>query len=316
MASESPASAAVPAPDASVSGFVPSKDDVAHSSVDLLILMDVTGSMGAYIEAAKETCVKTANEIRAQEPNAKYRIGFVGYRDLGDADRLDIIPFTEDVEAFQAKLAPVKAWGGADTAEDVAGGLHKALDAEWRAHTCIIMMVADAPGHGRDINGGCDDNYPDGDPSGLNPCSMLNEIATRGYDFYFMRCASNVDAMVAAFSSSYETGRQNPDQIFSVLDLAPQGYPAEAAGRMTGYHDIPSAYPGGLIPVGSSSFPSSPFPSFSSKADAVAPAGCAGATHEESYMPESRGAEAGGVSSAFSDAVMSSVKRSLAARKG
>jgi hypothetical protein len=45
------------------------------SSVDVLILMDCTGSMGAWIDAAKKTALATASQLRKDMPKATFRLG-------------------------------------------------------------------------------------------------------------------------------------------------------------------------------------------------------------------------------------------------
>lgn len=57
-------------------------------------------------------------------------------------------------------IARSNATGGGDAAEDVAGGLKKALSLAWKGDTRIIIHIADAPAHGSEYNGGCNDNYP------------------------------------------------------------------------------------------------------------------------------------------------------------
>ena len=47
----------------------------AETTIDVCILMDCTGSMERYIEAAKRTSVRTAQEIKTELPKARYRLG-------------------------------------------------------------------------------------------------------------------------------------------------------------------------------------------------------------------------------------------------
>ena len=50
------------------------------TSVDVLILMDCTGSMGHWIQAAKTESVSIATDIRKEAPQAKFRLGMLGTR--------------------------------------------------------------------------------------------------------------------------------------------------------------------------------------------------------------------------------------------
>jgi len=61
---------------------------------------------------------------------------------------------------LQNFIARSKAMGGGDGAEDVAGGLKKALSLTWKGDTRIIIHIADAPAHGAEYSGGRSDNWP------------------------------------------------------------------------------------------------------------------------------------------------------------
>ena len=49
----------------------------------------------------------------------QFRIAFVAYRDIKDAQRFEVFPFNMDVSAFESFVANVEAKGGDDTPEDV-----------------------------------------------------------------------------------------------------------------------------------------------------------------------------------------------------
>jgi hypothetical protein len=79
-------------------------------------------------------------------------------------DRYDIHDFVEekdmaDLHNFIARSEPYSS-ANCDTAEDVAGALKKALSLTWKGDTRIIIHIADAPAHGSEYNGGCNDNHP------------------------------------------------------------------------------------------------------------------------------------------------------------
>lgn len=105
----------------------------------------------------------------------------------------------------------------------VAGGLRKALDADWSADMKVIIFVADAPAHGIQYHApAMRDTYPDGDPTGLDPATLLGDIARRDIDFYLMRCHSCVDTMAEELAKGFALGQKSDEQIFGVLDLVNQ----------------------------------------------------------------------------------------------
>ena len=52
--------------------------------VDVVFVLDTTGSMGGLIEGAKLKIWSIANSIVGGEPTPDLRVGLVGYRDVGD----------------------------------------------------------------------------------------------------------------------------------------------------------------------------------------------------------------------------------------
>ena len=95
-----------------------------------------------------------------------WRIGPCADRDyeVEDKDRYEFHDFVEEKDMANLKtfIEGVKAFSGrgCDFAEDVAGGLKKALSLTWKGETRIIIHIADAPAHGSEYNGGCNDKYP------------------------------------------------------------------------------------------------------------------------------------------------------------
>lgn len=90
----------------------------AQSAIDLCFLMDCTGSMRSYVDAAKSQ-IRRLTESIVQMYSVKPRLAFVGYRDINES--LDQLDFTADEEHFEAYLQQVQASGGDDTCEDVFG---------------------------------------------------------------------------------------------------------------------------------------------------------------------------------------------------
>jgi hypothetical protein len=123
---------------------------------DIKFVMDMTGSMGPYIERTKEAIKKVAQTIGQTNPEAKVRYGLIGYRDdLKVVPELEFVAknFTPElVEAEQfiqlidtAKPSPV---GSADYQEEVFAGLKEALDSSWSDNSIkIAVLVGDASSH-------------------------------------------------------------------------------------------------------------------------------------------------------------------------
>lgn len=67
------------------------------------------------------------------------------------------------------QVQAIKASGGDDAPEDIAGALNRVHQFEWRSRTKLIIHIADAPCHGKKYHEGLEDSYPNGDPEGLVP---------------------------------------------------------------------------------------------------------------------------------------------------
>ena len=102
--------------------------DTNLDNIDVVIVMDCTGSMQRWINAAKDTVLEAFSEIKKQYTESTIRLGLVCYRDIGDDERFVISPLTENIESIQEVLKNVRATGGNDEAEDVAGALEKTID--------------------------------------------------------------------------------------------------------------------------------------------------------------------------------------------
>ena len=119
-----------------------------EKTVDICIAMDCTGSMASWIDACRDSLISTLNGLRAKFPRSRFRAAFVGYRDLCDAERFVLHPFNENVDALIASIRSVRADGGGDTPEDVAGGLHHVLSLGWTGDVRLVLFCCDAPAHG------------------------------------------------------------------------------------------------------------------------------------------------------------------------
>lgn len=187
--------------------YVELRPKEAGKSVDLCIVMDCTGSMGAWISQAHSKLVRCAQE----EMNLEVRVAFVAYRDhCCGRDRLETLNFIDasDITRLQNFISSrCSAKGGGDHPEDVAGGLNAALMLSWSdAPNKLVCHFADAPAHGRKY---CDDgdSYPDGCPLGLDPQQLVEQLASQvSANYYFINCecGSTTAKMVRIFREVYK----------------------------------------------------------------------------------------------------------------
>lgn len=117
--------------------------------LDVLFLLDATGSMGDEIDRLKQSIDSVAARVDALEGTAGTRFAMTLYRDEGDLFVTSTFDFTSDVEQFRAALADVVADGGGDYPEALDEGLAEALTLPaWREPAeavQLVFLVADAP---------------------------------------------------------------------------------------------------------------------------------------------------------------------------
>jgi hypothetical protein len=169
--------------------------------VDLCFVLDCTGSMSRYIDAAKNCIQQVVEHMEQTNPNIKLWIGFCGYRDhCDDSDRIQILDFTDSYSKFKSYLSDdVKATGGGDAPEDVLGGLDAAINKmAWSHRTRVLLHLGDAPPHGRRFTS-ARDTYPDGDPNGLTAESVLENIQSEEILYYFGKITRQTDKMIKIF---------------------------------------------------------------------------------------------------------------------
>ena len=121
-----------------------------RARLDVLFLIDATGSMSDEINQLKENIRTISAQIDAMPSQPDVRFGMVAYRDHGDEFVTQVTDFTPDVTEFAADLTNLFAAGGGDYPEDLNEGLTQAIHtAEWRVEDTVslIFLVADAPPH-------------------------------------------------------------------------------------------------------------------------------------------------------------------------
>lgn len=117
--------------------------------LDVLFLVDTTGSMADEIQRIKETLAAVTQKARDNTRAIDLRYGAVLYRDVGDEYVTSTHPFTSDVAQFEQALRSVDANGGGDSPESLNQGLAESIHGvQWRSQAAkVVFLIADAPPH-------------------------------------------------------------------------------------------------------------------------------------------------------------------------
>jgi Mg-chelatase subunit ChlD len=123
---------------------------IGKTQLDLLFLVDATGSMGDEIAKLKASMADVADEIARLPEQPDVRYGLVAYRDLSDSYVVRNSDFTADLSRFQRSLSRLRADGGGDEPESLNEALNMAVHGmSWRSEDTVrmVVLVADAPPH-------------------------------------------------------------------------------------------------------------------------------------------------------------------------
>jgi Mg-chelatase subunit ChlD len=121
-------------------------------TLEMVFVLDTTGSMGGLIEGAKQRIWGIVNDVIQSSSHPSVKIGLVAYRDRGDEYVTQVLPLTEDLDKVYTTLMNYNAAGGGDAAENVRRAIADALaKAGWsnggRNVARVIFLVGDAPPH-------------------------------------------------------------------------------------------------------------------------------------------------------------------------
>lgn len=192
--------------------FVKEKEEILNQffSLDLVFIMDITGSMEKFVDFTKEKINSIINKIK-EETTVIVRLGFVGYRDYLDNKNMEYYKFPElstDVEFFRTSLASVKVGGGGDC-EDMVGGLVNALEYDWKSNTKFAFLIADAPCHGIQFHEVANfDTHDEGD-SKYKIDDVVKQYATKNINLLCLNIDEKTRKLYENFIKYYNRGKKN-----------------------------------------------------------------------------------------------------------
>ena len=119
--------------------------------VEVVFVLDTTGSMSGLIAAAKEKIWSIATTLAQAEHAPEIRMGLVAYRDRGDAYVTRVVDLSSDLDGMYATLMDFRADGGGDGPESVNAALGDAVERmSWSQDQDtyrVVFLVGDAPAH-------------------------------------------------------------------------------------------------------------------------------------------------------------------------
>ena len=177
------------------------------TSLDLLFIMDTTGSMDPYISQVKNNLVNIINKIVLECPGIDLNIGFIGYKDIDHTAKYYDIDFTQSYEELKKIILNVVTTPGYDDPEDVEGAMEMALNKTWKNNARFIIFVGDVPCHGKKYHKNTYnwiESYPNGIPYRKNIEESIKELAEKNISLLCMKLTSDTDEMFAVFNNIYK----------------------------------------------------------------------------------------------------------------
>lgn len=183
-------------------------------SAKLCFVLDTTGSMHHVRDAVDLFISDVVSYCERKYPMVELKVGFMGYKDVGDSSRYQPLDFTSDVAEFRRSLKAVSCSGGGDEAEDVLGGMNEALKLSWDHQATdvkVLVHIGDSPHHGRQFHDGpVNDNHEELANSPRPYSAILAEFADSHIDYTFAQVKNpagdfTTTRMLLMFQESYDS---------------------------------------------------------------------------------------------------------------
>jgi molecular chaperone DnaK len=118
--------------------------------VNVVFLIDTTGSMDTYINGVKDRAIEFSNILASK--GAIYKLGLVGFGDLNEKEKPSVYNFTDDVPKFQKQVKNIPRTYGGDIPESSLDALETGVEL-LNSHRVedgarnIFILITDAPPH-------------------------------------------------------------------------------------------------------------------------------------------------------------------------
>jgi Mg-chelatase subunit ChlD len=131
--------------------IVVSKPGVNKPRLDVVFVLDTTGSMGGLIQTAKDKIWSIATTMASAEQAPDISMGLVAFRDRGDSYVTRVLDLSQDLDSMYSSLMDFRAQGGGDGPESVNQALYDAVNRiSWSDDENVYkvaFLIGDAPPH-------------------------------------------------------------------------------------------------------------------------------------------------------------------------
>ncbi len=119
-------------------------------NVNVVFLIDTTGSMDSYINGVKERAIEFSEILSAS--GASFKLGLIGFGDLYEKEKPSVYNFTDDVTKFQKQVKNIPRTYGGDIPESSLDALETGFELVNSSRLpegskTIFILITDAPPH-------------------------------------------------------------------------------------------------------------------------------------------------------------------------
>jgi hypothetical protein len=135
--------------DETISITLPARERSRINQMDVLFLVDISGSMRDVLNTVKASSSALAAQFQRLIPDTRLGVGV--FSDYVDVPWDLISPFSGDGESVQRQLTSISLRSGGDNPESYGRALWEANQLDWRTNAVkIVVLFTDAPPHTRD----------------------------------------------------------------------------------------------------------------------------------------------------------------------
>ena len=166
--------------------FTPEEASIKKNLLQIAFVIDTTGSMGDEIRYLQSEITNVISRVKEDNANIDIELALVFYRDHGDDYVTKTSDFSKDIDKQKKELEKQRADGGGDWEEAVQEGFKKANKLSWKeeAKTKLLIWVADAPCHAKDVDDVIDE-VNEFAKNGIRVITVASSGIDKGTEFLF-----------------------------------------------------------------------------------------------------------------------------------
>ncbi|MFW9844780.1 MAG: VWA domain-containing protein [Candidatus Thorarchaeota archaeon] len=173
--------------------------------LDIVFVVDNTGSMGPYIQNVKTKILEIIRTIKKEELCHRLRVGLVSYRDHPPEETSYItqkFELSSDTSKIEQNVLQMGASGGGDGPEAVSTALQVMNKMEYLNESAkIAVLIGDAPPHGVEPG----DRWPKGTPDGAKWDKEAKKSFEKGIVIHTVGCFPEI--------TNYQKGVETYEKI-------------------------------------------------------------------------------------------------------